>query len=240
MPIFPEGHIIPTGGRTLGEGKPGVAYLAVTARVPVIPVYLWGTPENNKFVSRSACLAFSDSRRAAGGSRSFNTTGKPTATAWKKPPAKLMDAIRALRDQVQPPSAEVLSDGQRLSTVLSAYPAVALPATDPVALGNAGGLSGSRLWRFSSGLGALVLRAWPVDGPTPVVLEQIHRWLADVAELGIIPVPIRRLDGRTLAMHAGRFWELTPWMPGARCRSRSVTPRLPRRDGGAGFVPPST
>ncbi len=102
-----------------------------------------------------------------------------------------------------------------LSTILSAYPAVARPATDPVALGNAGGLSGSRLWRFSSGLGALVLRAWPVDGPTPVVLEQIHRWLADVAELGIIPVPIRRLDGRTLAMHAGRFWELTPWMPGA-------------------------
>lgn len=49
IPIFPEGHIIPTSGRVLGPGKPGVAYLATTARVPVIPAYLWGTPESNQF-----------------------------------------------------------------------------------------------------------------------------------------------------------------------------------------------
>ncbi len=44
VPIFPEGRIIPTSGRELGEGKPGVAFLVLHAQVPVIPAYIWGTP----------------------------------------------------------------------------------------------------------------------------------------------------------------------------------------------------
>ncbi len=126
VPIFPEGHIIPTGGRTLGEGKPGVAYLAVTARVPVIPVYLWGTPENNKFVQSFRMP--SHSRILVGPPvdlSEFQHDGKADRDRLEEATAKLMDAIRALRDQVQPPSAEVLSDGQR-------------PLDDPL------GLSGGR------------------------------------------------------------------------------------------------
>ena len=44
VPIFPEGQIVPTSGRELGEGKPGVAFIALRTRVPVIPAYIRGTP----------------------------------------------------------------------------------------------------------------------------------------------------------------------------------------------------
>ncbi len=46
--VFPEGQILPTSGREIGEGKPGVAFIALKAKVPVIPAYIRGTPESNK------------------------------------------------------------------------------------------------------------------------------------------------------------------------------------------------
>ncbi|SIO62270.1 1-acyl-sn-glycerol-3-phosphate acyltransferase [Singulisphaera sp. GP187] len=48
VPVFPEGRILPTSGRTLGPGKPGVAFLALRARVPVIPAFICGTPATNE------------------------------------------------------------------------------------------------------------------------------------------------------------------------------------------------
>jgi 1-acyl-sn-glycerol-3-phosphate acyltransferase len=48
LPIFPEGHIVPESGRRLDDMKPGTAYLAIHARVPVIPAYVYGTPETNE------------------------------------------------------------------------------------------------------------------------------------------------------------------------------------------------
>jgi 1-acyl-sn-glycerol-3-phosphate acyltransferase len=50
LPIFPEGQIVPASGRRLGEMKPGTAYLAVHAGVPVIPAYVYGTPETDEIV----------------------------------------------------------------------------------------------------------------------------------------------------------------------------------------------
>ena len=50
VPIFPEGHIVPASGRRLDPMKPGTAYLAVHARVPVIPAYIYGTPETNEII----------------------------------------------------------------------------------------------------------------------------------------------------------------------------------------------
>ena len=44
VPIFPEGKILPTSGRELGEAKPGVAFIALRAGVPVFPAYICGTP----------------------------------------------------------------------------------------------------------------------------------------------------------------------------------------------------
>jgi len=50
LPIFPEGHIVPTSGRQLDVMKPGSAYLAIHAQVPVIPAYIWGTPATNEIL----------------------------------------------------------------------------------------------------------------------------------------------------------------------------------------------
>ncbi len=48
LPIFPEGTITATSGRELRAAKPGVAFIALKARVPVIPAYIRGTPRTNQ------------------------------------------------------------------------------------------------------------------------------------------------------------------------------------------------
>jgi Ser/Thr protein kinase RdoA (MazF antagonist) len=108
-----------------------------------------------------------------------------------------------------------------LTRLLSLYPAHARPILLPASLGNAGGGSGARLWRFESGIGPLVARAWPPDGPGRVSLTQIHSWLASVADLDFVPVPLATRDGRTLVEIDDRLWEVTPW-----CRGSS-DPRRP-------------
>ena len=50
LPLFPEGRMRPKSGREIGEAKPGVAFIATKANVPVIPAYIRGTPESNKFL----------------------------------------------------------------------------------------------------------------------------------------------------------------------------------------------
>ena len=50
LPIFPEGHIVPASGRRLDEIKPGTAYLAIHAQVPVVPAYICGTPETDEII----------------------------------------------------------------------------------------------------------------------------------------------------------------------------------------------
>src|SRR3954452_17732458 len=94
---------------------------------------------------------------------------------------------------------------EALRALLSRYPSVARPCREPEALGNAGGWSGARLWRYESGRGRLLARAWPPDGPTRETIVQIHRWLDQAAALGFVPVPLRALDGRTLHEQAGRL-----------------------------------
>ena len=48
VPMFPEGKILPKSGDEIGEGKHGVAFLALRAKVPVIPAYIRGTPRSNE------------------------------------------------------------------------------------------------------------------------------------------------------------------------------------------------
>jgi 1-acyl-sn-glycerol-3-phosphate acyltransferase len=48
LPIFPEGHVVPASGRMLDEIKPGTAYLAIRAQVPVVPAFICGTPETDE------------------------------------------------------------------------------------------------------------------------------------------------------------------------------------------------
>jgi Ser/Thr protein kinase RdoA (MazF antagonist) len=111
-----------------------------------------------------------------------------------------------------------------IDDILGRYPLRYTPLAEPEFLGGAGGLSGSRFWRYRAGEGLLVLRAWPSDGPIRAHLEQVHRWLAHTAGLGFVPVPIPDRDGLTLQEHDGRFWELAPWLPGEPDRDHSQAP----------------
>lgn len=107
-----------------------------------------------------------------------------------------------------------------LTSLLTLYPAGAQPQTPPSSLGNAGGTSGARLWTFESALGPLVARAWPIDGRTTSALMQIHDWLARLADLDFVPVPIAARDGRSLLEIHGQCWEIAPWRPGTADSSR--------------------
>lgn len=102
VPIFPEGKINPSSGRELGEGKPGVAFIALRARVPVIPAYIWGTPETNKVVP--SYLTPSRARVLFGPPIDLSDLigeGRVEREQFDEVTRRLMGAIRTLRDQVQ-------------------------------------------------------------------------------------------------------------------------------------------
>ena len=103
---------------------------------------------------------------------------------------------------------------RNLDTLLARYPSTARPTGPVQALGNAGGLSGATLWRYPSGLGRLVARAWPADGPDLAAVETIHGWLGRAHHLPFVAVPIAALDGRTATPLDGRTWEVAPWLDG--------------------------
>lgn len=83
------------------------------------------------------------------------------------------------------------------------------------ALGNAGGFSGSQLWRIESAYGTFCLRAWPA-GRTAADLQPVHRWMlqARLAGLTFVPAVLPAANGATCIATAGRCWELTTWQPG--------------------------
>jgi Ser/Thr protein kinase RdoA (MazF antagonist) len=104
---------------------------------------------------------------------------------------------------------------QSFEEILSRYPSRAHPLSPPEPLGGAGGLSGSRLWRYPAAQGPLVLRAWPPHGLGREHIERVHRWLFMTPDLGFIPVPIRDLQGQSIQEYDERLWEITPWLTGA-------------------------
>jgi 1-acyl-sn-glycerol-3-phosphate acyltransferase len=104
VPMFPEGRILPTSGRELGMPRHGVAFIVLHARVPVIPAYVWGTPETNNFgtalrTPTHAHVVFG----APIGPAEIAPEGpldadRATLAAVSE---RLMDSIRALRASVQ-------------------------------------------------------------------------------------------------------------------------------------------
>ncbi len=101
MPVLIEGKITPKSGRVLGPGKPGAAFLALRTRVPVIPAFVYGTPETNQifpslFTPSNARVLFgtpvdlSDirNRDESDRDRLFDAT------------ERMMEALEALRNQV--------------------------------------------------------------------------------------------------------------------------------------------
>jgi 1-acyl-sn-glycerol-3-phosphate acyltransferase len=98
VPIFPEGRITPTSGRELGPAKAGAAFIALHARVPVVPAYIRGTPETNNIVK--SLYTPSDTRLTFGPpvdlSR-FYDCSRVDKESVEEATEILMDAIRALR-----------------------------------------------------------------------------------------------------------------------------------------------
>ena len=96
-------------------------------------------------------------------------------------------------------------------------------------LANAGGWSGSRLWRihvrgaeipvcqdsWQARMPApLCLRRWPREHPTKERLRLIHDVLKIVAaHLPILASPLSARSGETFVEHGGYLWELTNWLP---------------------------
>jgi len=102
-----------------------------------------------------------------------------------------------------------------LQTILNKYPQAFQPSTIE-RLGAAGGFSGARLWRITTGDGRFCLRGWPPEHPSAERLDGIHRLLRHVHEGGFhrVPLPIPTRTAATFVMHGGRLWQLEPWLPG--------------------------
>ncbi|WZO99711.1 lysophospholipid acyltransferase family protein [Isosphaeraceae bacterium EP7] len=102
VPLFPEGKITAQSGRVIGEGRSGVAYLALKAKVPVIPAYLHGTPESNEFV---ACLIAPSQSRVVYGPAvdlsDFDAADDRDHATLIRATERLMGAIHALKNSVE-------------------------------------------------------------------------------------------------------------------------------------------
>ncbi len=100
-----------------------------------------------------------------------------------------------------------------LSKVLAEYPGWGPPRRiDSIA----GGFSGARIWRIETAAGPICLRRWPAEHPTRERLEYIQSVLWHVSRVGFcrVPAPLKTRDDLGFVLEGGRFWELTPWLPG--------------------------
>ncbi len=104
--------------------------------------------------------------------------------------------------------------GDDLIVLLERYPQRLRPLGRLRFLEGSGGLSGSRLWRYSSSIGEMLIRAWPGTGQDFARIAKIHDWLHSAADLAIVPQPLPAIDGRTVQELGGRCWEIVPWLSG--------------------------
>ena len=112
-----------------------------------------------------------------------------------------------------------------IESVISRYPAECQP-THVESLGNAGGLSGARLWRLQTSQGELCLRRWPSAHPTKHQLAWLHQVLIHAGrQCEFVPVPISPTASELrFVQHAGHLWELARWMPGTADLNANYTP----------------
>lgn len=127
VPIFPEGRIIPESGRVFGEAKPGAAFIALKAGVPVIPAYIRGTPPTDEIFV--AMRTPSQARVRFGApidlSDLVGEDRDDERASIERAKGRIMDAIRALRDgseeQINHVQSEEMVDGQSVVTSSSAH-----------------------------------------------------------------------------------------------------------------------
>jgi 1-acyl-sn-glycerol-3-phosphate acyltransferase len=104
LPLFPEGRMHPMSGLEIGEARPGVAFLATKAKVPVVPAYIRGTPRSKQFLV--SFFTPSESRVYYGEpidpSQFVIPEGHDSQrAALAATTERLMDAIRALKDRAE-------------------------------------------------------------------------------------------------------------------------------------------
>ena len=91
------------------------------------------------------------------------------------------------------------------------------------------GLSGALVWRIEAHNAVLCLRGWPSEMRDKARLTWMHRTLHAIRGGGcmLVPAPLATSDNRTWVDWQGRYWELTPWMPGEADYDRDAnSPRL--------------
>ncbi|MSR54573.1 MAG: hypothetical protein EXS09_14980 [Gemmataceae bacterium] len=102
-----------------------------------------------------------------------------------------------------------------LRRILAAYPRHLADARW-LALGNAGGFSGARIWRGTTFDGREFALKQYSPATTERQLARIHGWMKAALEQGLpfVPAVEPGRDGRTLALVDERCWDITTWMPG--------------------------
>lgn len=82
-------------------------------------------------------------------------------------------------------------------------------------LNNAGGFSGSQLWKVAALSGDYCLRRWPAE-TNDEHLAFIHAFQRHLCQSGIrfVSAPIATRDATTIVERDGRLWDLCTWMPG--------------------------
>ena len=99
--------------------------------------------------------------------------------------------------------------------ILDVYPWRSQPRQEVHSLGNAGGLSGSKLWKFvANDKIELILRAWPSDQAVISRVEKVHSLLKHVDIFTCIPRVRQVRDGLSVIQSQGRCWDLSTWMTG--------------------------
>lgn len=107
-----------------------------------------------------------------------------------------------------------MSPGSDLGALLDRYPLAFRPVGPLSPLGNSGGLSGARLWRYSAPRGEFLLRLWPESEMDAERLRLRLEWVGLLDALPFVPRPVTALDGQALQAFDRRFWHVEPRMPG--------------------------
>jgi 1-acyl-sn-glycerol-3-phosphate acyltransferase len=129
VPIFPEGRIVPKSGREFGEAKPGVAFIILHSRVPVIPAYIWGTPPTNQITKAMLTPSCSNVRYGPAIDLSDIPAGsQKDREVLAEVTERLMAAIHSLRAEVAGdqqsslPPKQAIDDARRPQNGLGVLP----------------------------------------------------------------------------------------------------------------------
>lgn len=90
------------------------------------------------------------------------------------------------------------------------------PLEEPILFKGKGGWSGATFWNWTSPKGRILMKVWPVDGPSEKHHLCRHKRLEGLKSLSLpLALPIPDRYGRTLRRWQSQSWaELIPWIDG--------------------------